>query len=42
VTAPWVALAPGIALILTVLLCTVIGDGIRARTGVARTLGDRA
>lgn len=42
VTAPWVALAPGIALILTVLLCTVIGDGLRARTGVARSLGDRA
>jgi peptide/nickel transport system permease protein len=29
VTAPWVALAPGIALILTVLLCTVIGDAMR-------------
>jgi len=26
VTAPWVALAPGIALILTVLACTLIGD----------------
>lgn len=28
VTAPWVALAPGLALILTVLLCTVIGDAL--------------
>ena len=30
VTAPWVALAPGLALILTVLLCTVIGDALRS------------
>ena len=31
VTAPWVAIAPGIALALTVLACTLIGDGIRDR-----------
>lgn len=30
VTAPWIALAPGLALILTVLLCTVIGDALRS------------
>ncbi|MCC6317654.1 MAG: ABC transporter permease [Gemmatimonadaceae bacterium] len=41
VTAPWVALAPGLALIVTVLLCTVIGDGLRSRAGVPRSLGDR-
>ncbi|MBL8981968.1 MAG: ABC transporter permease [Gemmatimonadetes bacterium] len=28
VTAPWVALAPGLALILTVMLCTELGDGL--------------
>ena len=31
VTAPWVALAPGIALILTVLACTLLGDTLRNR-----------
>jgi peptide/nickel transport system permease protein len=31
VTAPWVALAPGIALILTVLACTLLGDWLRDR-----------
>lgn len=31
VTAPWVAIAPGIALILTVLACTLLGDAIRDR-----------
>lgn len=31
VTAPWVALAPGIALILTVLACTLLGDTLRDR-----------
>jgi peptide/nickel transport system permease protein len=31
VTAPWVALAPGIALALTVLACTLLGDGLRDR-----------
>lgn len=29
VTAPWVALAPGVALVVTVLACTVIGDALR-------------
>ncbi|MBK8249584.1 MAG: ABC transporter permease [Gemmatimonadetes bacterium] len=36
VTAPWVALAPGLALIVTVLLCTELGDGLdptASRTG---------
>ena len=38
VTAPWVALAPGIALILTVLACTLLGDalGDRHRSGLAQ------
>jgi peptide/nickel transport system permease protein len=31
VTAPWVALAPGVALILTVLACTLLGDALRDR-----------
>jgi peptide/nickel transport system permease protein len=31
VTAPWVAIAPGIALILTVLAATLIGDSLRDR-----------
>lgn len=31
VTAPWVALAPGVALIATTLLCTVIGDEFQLR-----------
>jgi len=31
VTAPWVAIAPGIALAITVLACTLIGDGLRDR-----------
>ena len=31
VTAPWVALAPGIALILTVLACTLLGDAVGDR-----------
>jgi peptide/nickel transport system permease protein len=29
VTAPWVAMAPGLALILTVLACTLLGDALR-------------
>ena len=44
VTAPWVAIAPGLALIATVLACTLLGDALRDRlageTGMA--LGDRA
>ncbi|HUF28837.1 MAG TPA: ABC transporter permease [Gemmatimonadaceae bacterium] len=31
VTAPWVAIAPGLALILTVLACTLLGDALRDR-----------
>ncbi|MGQ0650325.1 MAG: ABC transporter permease [Gemmatimonadaceae bacterium] len=42
VTAPWVALAPGIALIITVLLCTVIGDAVRSKLAVQGALSDRA
>lgn len=44
VTAPWVAIAPGIALIATVLACTLIGDALRDRLAgeSAVTLRDRA
>jgi peptide/nickel transport system permease protein len=44
VTAPWVAIAPGLALILTVLGCTLLGDAWRDRLAgeVPTTLGDRA
>jgi peptide/nickel transport system permease protein len=44
VTAPWVAIAPGMALILTVLGCTLLGDAWRDRLAgdVPTTLGDRA
>jgi peptide/nickel transport system permease protein len=44
VVAPWVALAPGLALILTVLACTLLGDALRDRLAgeSASTLGDRA
>ena len=31
VTAPWVAIAPGFALIVTVLACTLLGDSLRDR-----------
>jgi peptide/nickel transport system permease protein len=31
VTAPWVAIAPGLALIVTVLACTLLGDSLRDR-----------
>lgn len=31
VTAPWVAIAPGIALLVTVLACTLLGDALRDR-----------
>jgi peptide/nickel transport system permease protein len=31
VTAPWVAIAPGVALAATVLACTLLGDGLRDR-----------
>jgi peptide/nickel transport system permease protein len=47
VTAPWVALAPGIALIVTVLAVTLLGDALRdrlagERAGMASGLGERA
>ncbi len=44
VTAPWIALAPGIALIVTVLACTLLGDWLRDRMSGEATglLGDRA
>jgi peptide/nickel transport system permease protein len=44
VTAPWVAIAPGVALILTVLGCTLLGDSWRDRLAgeVPTTLCDRA
>ena len=46
VTAPWVAIAPGIALVITVLASTVIGDALRdrlagERAGGRRDLADR-
>lgn len=47
VTAPWVAIAPGTALVLTVLLATLIGDALRDqlagdRPDLRRALADRA
>jgi peptide/nickel transport system permease protein len=44
VAAPWVAIAPGVALILTVLACTLIGDKLRDRLAgeAGITLRDRA
>jgi peptide/nickel transport system permease protein len=44
VVAPWVAIAPGLALIATVLCCTLIGDDLRDRLAgeTAATLRDRA
>lgn len=44
VTAPWVAIAPGLALILTVLATTVLGDALRDRLSGHRVtvLADRA
>ncbi len=44
VTAPWIALGPGIALIVTVLACTLIGDWLRDRMSgeAAGLLGERA
>ena len=43
VAAPWVAIAPGAALILTVLACTLIGDSLRDRLAgeSGATLRDR-
>jgi peptide/nickel transport system permease protein len=47
VTAPWVALAPGLALVLTVILATWIGDALRDRLAgdhpeLRRALAERA
>jgi peptide/nickel transport system permease protein len=44
VTAPWVALAPGLALVITVLSCTLLGDAWRDRLAgeTSTTLRDRA
>ncbi|HEX6315285.1 MAG TPA: ABC transporter permease [Gemmatimonadaceae bacterium] len=44
VTAPWVAIAPGVALILTVLGCTLLGDAWRDRLAgeVPSSLAERA
>jgi peptide/nickel transport system permease protein len=43
VAAPWVAIAPGLALILTVLACTLLGDSLRDRLAgeAGMTLRDR-
>jgi len=43
VAAPWVAIAPGLALVATVLACTLIGDDLRDRLAgdTAATLRDR-
>ena len=44
VAAPWVAIAPGLALIATVLACTLLGDAMRDRLAgeAGGTLRDRA
>jgi peptide/nickel transport system permease protein len=45
VVAPWVAIAPGLALVVTVLACTLLGDELRDRlagAAGARSLSDRA
>ena len=44
VTAPWVAIAPGLALVLTVLSCTLLGDSLRDRLAgeTAISLRERA
>lgn len=41
VTAPWVAIAPGLALILTVLAATLIGDSLRDRLAGERGIARR-
>jgi peptide/nickel transport system permease protein len=44
VVAPWVAIAPGLALVVTVLACTLLGDALRDRIAGedAASLGGRA
>ena len=41
VTAPWVAIAPGLALVATVLAATLIGDSLRDRLAGERVTGRR-
>lgn len=41
VTAPWVAIAPGLALVATVLAATLIGDALRDRLAGERVTGRR-
>jgi peptide/nickel transport system permease protein len=41
VTAPWVAIAPGLALVATVLAATLIGDALRDRLAGERTASRR-
>lgn len=41
VTAPWVAIAPGLALVITVLCATLIGDALRDRLAGERVTGRR-
>jgi peptide/nickel transport system permease protein len=43
VAAPWVAIAPGLALVATVLACTLLGDALRDRLAgeAGATLRDR-
>ncbi len=42
VNAPWVAVAPGLALIVTVCCCTLLGDAMRDRVAGERLIGERA
>jgi peptide/nickel transport system permease protein len=42
VNAPWVAVAPGLALIVTVCCCTLLGDTMRDRLAGERLIGERA
>jgi peptide/nickel transport system permease protein len=46
VVAPWVAIAPGLALVMTVVACTLLGDAARDRLAgeqvtTGRTLAER-
>ncbi len=42
VTAPWVAIAPGVALVLTVLAATLLGDALRDRLAGETSVGGAA
>ena len=42
VVAPWVAIAPGLALIVTVVACTLLGDAIRDRLAGEQLVGGQA